>query len=103
MQGAPMAAMAAAGVAVPHHFENRYVSRDGGVHWISWISVPGADGLVYGVGRDITERRRAEQALRDSEEQYRAIFNASADALVLRAAGTESLPRGCRVRVRLVV
>ena len=31
-------------------------------------------------------RQRAERALRDSEEQYRAIFNASADGLVLRDA-----------------
>jgi PAS domain S-box-containing protein len=38
------------------------------------------------LSRDITERRRAEEALRASEEQYRAIFNASADALVLRDA-----------------
>jgi PAS domain S-box-containing protein len=36
--------------------------------------------------RDITARRNAEQALRASEEQYRAIFNASADSLVLRDA-----------------
>jgi len=42
--------------------------------------------IVVGHVRDITERRRAEQALRDSEEQYRAIFNASVDALVLRDA-----------------
>jgi PAS domain S-box-containing protein len=41
---------------------------------------------VLAVGRDITERKRSEQALRDSEAQYRAIFNASADALVLRDA-----------------
>ncbi|HRH87870.1 MAG TPA: PAS domain S-box protein [Rubrivivax sp.] len=41
---------------------------------------------VLAVGRDITERKRTEQALRDSEEQYRAIFNASADALLLRDA-----------------
>jgi len=38
---------------------------------------------VLSVARDITERKRAEQALRASEEQYRAIFNASEDALVL--------------------
>jgi PAS domain S-box-containing protein len=33
--------------------------------------------------REITERKQAEEALRASEEQYRAVFNASADALVL--------------------
>ena len=37
-------------------------------------------------GATSRERKRAERALRDSEEQYRAIFNASADALVLRDA-----------------
>ena len=55
-----------AGVSVPHQFENRYISRKGVVHWIAWTSVPGDDGLVYGVGHDITERRRAEQALRQT-------------------------------------
>jgi len=38
---------------------------------------------VLTIARDITERKRAEQALQASEEQYRAIFNASADALML--------------------
>jgi PAS domain S-box-containing protein len=42
---------------------------------------------VLSVARDITERREREQALRASEEQYRAIFNASLDALVLRDEG----------------
>jgi PAS domain S-box-containing protein len=39
---------------------------------------------VLAIGRDITARRRAEEALRASEEQYRSIFNATEDALVLR-------------------
>jgi PAS domain S-box-containing protein len=52
---------------------------------ISMADLP--EGTIYvGHVRDIGDRRRAEQALRDSEEQYRAIFNASLDALVLRAA-----------------
>ncbi|MGE5088114.1 MAG: PAS domain S-box protein [Candidatus Levyibacteriota bacterium] len=38
---------------------------------------------VLTIARDITERKRAEHALRTSEEQYRAIFNASTDALIL--------------------
>jgi PAS domain S-box-containing protein len=52
---------------------------------ISVAEVP--EGSIFvGHLRDITERQRADRALRDSEAQYRAIFNASADALVLRAA-----------------
>jgi PAS domain S-box-containing protein len=52
---------------------------------ISVAKVP--EGSIFvGHLRDITERKRGEQDLRDSEEQYRAIFNASADALVLRDA-----------------
>ncbi len=47
----------------------------------------GPEGKLFvGYLRDITERRRADAALRTSESQYRAVFNAWADALVLRDA-----------------
>ena len=36
------------------------------------------------LARDITAQKRAEEALKASEEQYRSIFNAAADAFVLR-------------------
>jgi PAS domain S-box-containing protein len=49
------------------------------------ITYAGRPHVLY-VGRDISERKRAEERLRASEEQYRAIFNAAADALVLRDA-----------------
>jgi PAS domain S-box-containing protein len=38
------------------------------------------------MGRDVTEAKLAERALRASEEQYHSIFNATTDSLVLRDA-----------------
>ena len=47
------------------------------------IQFRGKPHVLY-IGRDISERKHAEEQLRGSEEQYRSIFNAAADALVLR-------------------
>ncbi len=54
--------------------ENRYLCRDGSWRWISWNSaaVP-EQGLIYGVGRDVTATRRAAEELRASEARLRAI------------------------------
>src|SRR3954468_7152540 len=47
------------------------------------IQYRGLPHVLY-IGRDVTVQKIDEQVLRSSEEQYRAIFNAAADALVLR-------------------
>ncbi|HEX9184911.1 MAG TPA: PAS domain S-box protein, partial [Burkholderiales bacterium] len=64
-------------------------NKDGSLHWDE-ITLKKAElagkPLIMAATREITERKAAEEALRASEEQYRAIFNASADALVLRDA-----------------
>jgi PAS domain S-box-containing protein len=51
-------------------FPNRYRCKDGSYRWISWIGVP-EDGMVYCTGRDITEEKEQEEALRRTEEALR--------------------------------
>jgi len=43
-------------------FENRLRARDGSYHWISWNAAPDG-GRIYGMGRDVTEHKRAQDAL----------------------------------------
>jgi PAS domain S-box-containing protein len=42
-------------------FENRYVCKDGSIRWIEWTSTPVLkERLIYGVARDVTERRQVQ-------------------------------------------
>ena len=56
--------------------EEKGIWPDGQVTWLSTTKMPlrDADGNIsgtFGFSRDITERKRAEEALRDSQERYR--------------------------------
>jgi PAS domain S-box-containing protein len=58
----------------------------------------GAQSLIGSFSRDITERVRAEQALREREEQYRLLFNNTPDAVMLtdpRGDILEANPAAC--------
>ncbi|MDM0082721.1 PAS domain S-box protein [Variovorax sp. J31P179] len=74
----------------PVRLETELLRRDGERYDLELRGVPvlhrGEPHVLY-IGRDMTQSKRAERALRNSEEQYRAIFNASADGLVVRDAG----------------
>lgn len=55
---------------------------------------------MLGVMRDITERVQAEQQLREKEEQYRSIFEATTDGLIIRnmnGAVVQVNPAACKM------
>jgi PAS domain S-box-containing protein len=60
-------------------FLNRYVCKNGSYRWIEWTATPVlTERLTYAVGRDVTERRRAEVELRAAEERYRTLAETQA-------------------------
>ncbi len=61
-------------------FENRYICKDGRYRWLSWNSYPyPKESIIVGVARDITEKRALDESLRQSEERYHLIDEASSD------------------------
>lgn len=83
-----------------HGFENRYRCKDGSYTWISWnaFSLP-EENLTFAVARDITEQKRAETALLESEARFRSVFEASAVGIaIINPEGTvrQVNPTFCR-------
>jgi PAS domain S-box-containing protein len=68
--------------------EFRIVTREGEERWINHACRPvyASDGSRLGYrssNRDFTLRKEAEEALRESEEKYRSLFNESRDAIYI--------------------
>ena len=44
------------------NFENRYITKDGRIVWLSWTSMPVAkDKLIYAIAKNITSKKRLEE------------------------------------------
>ncbi len=67
-------------VTVDHHLtinENRIRSKDGTMLDVEWRGIPYASDTkcqyVVGIGSDVTERRKVQEALKISEQKYRSL------------------------------
>ncbi|MDD5503662.1 MAG: PAS domain S-box protein, partial [Candidatus Thermoplasmatota archaeon] len=68
--------------------EHRMIYADGGTGYISvrFFIVKDKSGRTvktYGVNQDITEQKKAEESLKDSEEKFRTLYESARDAIVL--------------------
>ena len=84
MAAATHALEALAGGEPLAQYEQRLRCKDGSYKWIAWNVAPyRAREEIICVGRDTTDRRRARQALQDSEQRYRTLFESIDEAFCI--------------------
>src|SRR5579862_730689 len=74
--------------------EHRLLLPDGTVKWLRVVAHPGngnaaADHLLLGAVTDVTAGKRADEALRESEERFRTMADALTEAIWIRGLGPE--------------
>jgi PAS domain S-box-containing protein len=77
----------AASTGQPYATEYRVVLPDGSVRWVGAKGRSMHDGSntraqMTGIAIDITERKQAEEAMRESEERYRVVAETASDAII---------------------
>ena len=78
------------GENVPRHYEFRLVTKSGEERWVDFSAGAiryNGEPAVLGTAFDITERKRAEQALRESEENLRTLANNANDGILVHVDG----------------
>ncbi|MEW6350170.1 MAG: PAS domain S-box protein [Thermodesulfobacteriota bacterium] len=71
----------------PDFAEVQFLRADGSVGYMESIAVPTSykgQRAVLSLGRDITQRKEAQEALRASEERFRTIFEIAPDCIFLK-------------------
>ena len=66
------------------NFENRYLHKNGSIVDIRWTAFwSDTEQLMFCVAHDTTERKRAEEKIRESEEWMRAIMEGARDGILI--------------------
>ena len=63
-------------------FENRYMAKDGSVHWLSWVCVPENDNL-YSTARVVTAEKEQSALVELRTRERDQLWTASEDLLVI--------------------
>ena len=69
-------------------YENRWISKGGRIITLAWNVVALRDEQgntigTQGIGRDITEQKQAEEALRETEERFQTVVETVTDAVLI--------------------
>jgi diguanylate cyclase (GGDEF)-like protein/PAS domain S-box-containing protein len=85
-------------------FETTHTTKDGKAIPVeiksTLVTYQGKDAILS-IARDITERKRAEEDLRESEERYRLLFESESDAVLVCDAETLQLEAANRAALSL--
>jgi PAS domain S-box-containing protein len=72
-----------------HQYENRYLTKDGRVVWLSWMSTTRYEDYYYAAAKDITSQKEAEQSLLTSQKKFRSLVQNGYEIItVIGADGT---------------
>lgn len=71
--------------------DDEWIQADGSIHWLRWsitpwYKTPGSIAGIIITTEDITARRKAEAALRASEEHFRTLFEQATDGILVTNA-----------------
>jgi PAS domain S-box-containing protein len=64
-------------------YETFVQHRDGGMRCILWNDSAGPEGMLIGVGQDITDLKHAEEAIEQSERRFKTLIEKSSDVLLI--------------------
>ena len=66
------------------YIENKYMCKNGSYKWIDWhVQSSMQKSTFLAIGREITDRKQTEEALRESEEKYRTTLRSTPDTVAI--------------------